>query len=123
MATSTIGLSVFAQNTTYTLTKPLSHSYKNVNFVKVCISTYSSTAKDYGFDISGSTSTDPATSVSMTLGTVVNATYINIGFNVILICDGFNSIVSVLSWNLTTYNTNITTPTVVPLTNVYSTFF
>lgn len=76
MATSTIGQSVFAQNSTYTLTKPLSHSYRNVNWVKVCLSTYSSTTKDFGFDIFGSTSTDPATSISMTLGTVVNATFI-----------------------------------------------
>lgn len=124
MATSTINQSVFASNSTYSLSRPLSHSYKNVNIVKVCISTYSSTTKDFGFDISGSVpNTDLATSVSMTLGTAVNATYINIGFNVILICDGFNSLVTILSWNITSYNTNITTATTVPATFSYNTFF
>lgn len=123
MATSAIGQSVFAQNSTYTLTRPLSHSYQNINFIKVCISTYSSTVKDFGFDISGSTSTDPATSVSMTLGTVANSTFVNIGFHVILVCDGFDSIVSVVSWNITVYNTNITVPAVVPTTNTFASFF
>lgn len=123
MATTDISQTVFAQNTSYTLTKTLSHAYKNINFIKVCLSTFSSTTTNFGFDVYGNYYIDPATSVNITLNTIVNATFINIGFHVILICDGFNSIVSVVSWNITLYNTNVTVAAVVPANNTVASFF
>lgn len=124
------GLSTF-QNVyvNNTVTKPLTHSYKNVAFVRFCISSFSTptttSSNGFGFDLFGYNSiVDPTTSITFTLGLVPNTTYVSIGIHAILVCDGFDSVVSLVSWNVTgSQGTLAIAPATLPSSNITGVFF
>lgn len=61
----------------------------------VLVLSHSFTTTNFGFDVYGNYYIDPATSVNITLNTIVNATFINIGFHVILILVMVSTVLSV----------------------------
>lgn len=123
ISTTDAGTSTFASNTNYTLTRTLSHSYKNVQFIRACLSTYSTNSTYFGFDVIASAMNEPATSINITLSIALNSSFTQIGFNIILVCDGFNSVVNFVAYNMSIHNTYYNKSTLIPLNNDHATFF
>ncbi len=73
----------------YTITRTLPHTYKNIIYVKAAMSTFISNASSFGYNVTAFANADPATQISINLTMYTAASFSQIGFSVILICDGF----------------------------------
>lgn len=87
------------------------------------MSTYGSNSTFFGFDVAASALNEPATSVRVSLSVALSSSYTQIGFNIILVCDGFNSIVNFVAFNMSVHNTFSSVNALIPLNNNYATFF
>lgn len=109
--------STFSDSIFYTVNRTLTRSYSSIANLKVAFSSYtitSTSSPGFGYEMNITYNTDPMTQVSFSFYNNNYTLYSTFGVNFIIICNGFNSIVSVASFFMPVWNTNYTVSIALP---------